>query len=250
MNLAWRLPKGSGVHDLEELGIDFAKHLAEGPCPCFMVVLLPAHSGPVRNWLCWIYNDFRDVEREKRFWRGDAPAEFMREHRAIGKRFSAAYRGGQDLWMVLREDLSHQPRLAVSDFAKIRFINMDEIRLRPGRVREFTEFRSEIATAYAAADVDGPVWVYEIYSGGPTNSFQIWTPYNSVAQLDLVPRIRKSVDKALGDAGRTRVAELAEASIAKSATAFLSISPGRSYTPPNLKAADPAFWKSTTRPFP
>ena len=106
--------------------------------------------------------------------------------------------------MVLREDLSHQPRLAVSDFAKIRFINMDEIRLRPGRVREFTEFRSEIATAYAAADVDGPVWVYEIYSGGPTNSFQIWTPYNSVAQLDLVPRIRKSVDKALGDAGRTR----------------------------------------------
>ena len=45
MNLAWRLPKGGGVHDLEELGIDFAKHLAEGPCPCFMVVLLPAHSG-------------------------------------------------------------------------------------------------------------------------------------------------------------------------------------------------------------
>jgi hypothetical protein len=250
MNLAWRFPKGGGVHDLEELGIDFANHLAEGPCPCYLFVLLPAHSGPVRNWLCWIYNDFSDVDRERRFWRGDAPAEFMREHRVIGKRFAAAYRGGGDLWMVLRDDLSHRPRIGVTEFAKIRFITMDEIRVRPGHEHEFEELRRLVTSAYGAAKIDGPVWVYEIYSGAPTGSFQIWTPIKSASELDQVTRIRGSVNKALGEAGRGQVAKLASSSIADSETALLSISPGRSYSPPNLKAADPDYWSSTTKPFP
>ena len=250
MNLYWRSPGAAAANDMEDLGVDFARHLSEGPCPCYMLVLLAAHSGPPRLCLCWIYNDFRDVEREFWFWRRDASAEFLREHRAIGRRYSAAYQGGRDLWMVLRDDLSHQPQIAVSDFAKLRYIKVDEVRLRPGHGHEFAELRQAIATAYASANVDGPVWVYEIYSGESTDSFQIWTPYSSVTQLDLVRQIRKSVDQALGDTGRTRVAEMASASISESQTTLLAISPGATYAPPNLKAADPDFWNSRTRPFP
>jgi hypothetical protein len=130
--------------------------------------------------------------------------------------------------------------------------------LKPGRSHQFEQHRRALADAYAAAEIEEPAWVYEVYSGGPTESFQIWTAYRhigqgsygDISQLDLVPENRRRIEHALGAEGCALVADTAAASIRDSETTLFTVDPRSSYPPPEFALADPTFWNSGTPSWP
>lgn len=252
MNLQWHTPRPDVDFraDLVNALIDFAKHLAEGPSPVYLLSLQQAHSGPRRVWLCWLYSHFSELEPEDAFWHEHAPAEFMREHTNINRRLARMYQDSRDLWVVLRDDLSHKPDASAADFARARFIQIDEVVLRPGRSREFCRARRALADAFAKASIEEPAWVYEVYNGDATESFQIWRPYPSFTPLDGVPDARRRIDHALGETGVAQLAEDTATSVLRSASSFFGINPAASYVSTRLSAADPTFWTGTRASWP
>ena len=252
MNLQWRLPRPEVDMGIDIRGnlIDFAKHLAEGPCPCYLLSLLPAHSGSRRIWLCWLYNAFREPEAENAYWRGQGEPEFLREHVDINRRLARMVQDGRDYWTFLRDDLSYRPAVPAAEFATTRFMQIEEVHVRPGRLSEFGELQTKLAEAYAAASVEQPAWVYEVYFGGPATTFQIWRPYSSFSTLDQVPEMRRHVDRALGDDGRALVSDRSVAAIAESDITMYSINPGGTYISAEIADAAPQFWKSRAHVFP
>jgi hypothetical protein len=252
MNLQWHKPRPDVEFRADVINslIDFAKHLAEGPCPVYLLSLQYAHSGPRRVWLCWLYNKFRELEPEDAFWHGHAPAEFMREHTSINRRLARMYQESRDLWVVLREDLSHRPDDSAADFARARFIQIEEVTIRPGRAREFARVRRALVDAFGAADIAEPAWVYEVHNGDTTDSFQVWRPYPSLSPLDRIAEDRQRIEKILGDAGVEKVAEDTAASVLRSETAFFGINPTASYVSTGLSKHDPHFWTGATAPWP
>jgi hypothetical protein len=252
MNLQWHYPRQDVDYknDLGNALIDFAQHLSDGPCPCYMLGLQQAHSGRRRIWLCWLYNSFSELEPEDQFWHGAASAEFGRDHGVINRRLSGMYQDGCDLWTVLREDLSHRAEFPARDFARTRFIQIDEITIKPGRSRDFARARATLASAYAKANVEETAWVYELYSGAETEGFQVWRPYPSFTPLDKLSEERARVEAALGEAGAAQIAETAAASIQQSLTSMFAINPGGSYVSSELSQHNPGFWGSLSPPWP
>jgi hypothetical protein len=252
MNLQWHIPRPEVDFrvDLVNSLMDFARHLAEGPSPVYLLSLQQAHSGPRRVWLCWLYNKFSELEPEDRFWHTEASAEFMREHTNINRRLARMYQESRDVWVVLREDLSFRPEISAAEFARARFIQMDEVILRPGRSREFARLRTALASAFTAANIEEPAWVYEVYSGEATESFIVWRPYPSFTPLDNVPEARRRIEQILGEAGVTHVAEDTASSILRSETTFFGINPAASYISTRLSTHDPRFWTGTRASWP
>lgn len=142
---------------------------------------------------------------------------------------------------TLNEKWSWKPNMNVYE---MRYFELETIRMRPGREKEWDELIALYQGAAAKMNLDEHDIFYEVHYGAPDGTVLIFTPRKSLGDLDAAMGSGKAFQEALGADGRERWAKLVEDTTAADSTELLEFSPEMSYPPDEWVKADPSYWKA------
>ncbi|HWO00652.1 MAG TPA: hypothetical protein VNS63_15445 [Blastocatellia bacterium] len=163
-------------------------------------------------------------------------ADFDRTRHA-GEDYHSAQR---DMLCRLRADLSYN--LPAGDRAKMRFMRVETIRVKPGHISEFEEQRKIVAAAHVKAKVDEHMAVYQVVGGAQAGTFIVLVPWTSMDDSNLLPH-GKAYQDALGEDGNKKIAGIANDAILSDDVSIYAMDPQLSYLLPATVASDPEFWR-------
>ena len=162
-------------------------------------------------------------------------ADFDRTRHA-GEDYHSAQR---DMLCRLRADLSYN--LPAGDRAKMRFMRVETIRVKPGHIEEFEEQRKMLVAAHVKAKVDEHIAVYQVVGGAQAGTFIVLIPWTSMEDSNLLPH-GKAYQDALGTDGAKKVAHIANDAIVSDDISIYALDPQLSYVLPATVASDPDYW--------
>lgn len=162
-------------------------------------------------------------------------ADFDR-NRHEGEDYHSAQR---DMLCRLRADLSYN--LPAGDRAKMRFMRVETIRVKPGHIPEFEEQRKMISAAHVKAKVDEHMAVYQVIGGAQAGTFVVLVPWTSMDDPNVLPH-GKAYQDALGEDGAKKVARIANDVILFDDISIYALDPQLSYVLPATVATDPDYW--------
>jgi hypothetical protein len=162
-------------------------------------------------------------------------ADFDRT-RHSGEDYHSAQR---DMLCRLRADLSYN--LPAGDRAKMRFMRVETIRVKPGHIQEFEEARRIVNAAHVKAKVDEHMAVYQVVGGAQAGTFIVLIPWTSMEDSNLQPH-GKAYQDALGDDGAKKVARISNDAIVFDEVSIYAFDPQLSYLLPATVASDPGYW--------
>ena len=168
-------------------------------------------------------------------------ADFDRTRHA-GEDYHSAQR---DMLCRLRADLSYN--LPAGDRAKMRFMRMETIRVKPGHIEEFEEARKIVAAAHVKAKVDEHMAVYQVVGGAQAGTFIVLIPWTGLDDSNLLPH-GKAYQDALGGDGAKKVARVANDAILSDDISIYALDPQLSYVLPATVASDPDYWRLKPMP--
>jgi len=153
--------------------------------------------------------------------------------------------GERGIIATYQPDLSYLPGTQLE--AKLRYFNINVVRVRPGHTADFTEVRKLINAAFAKTGSQQRRVVYSVNSGMPIGTYLILAPMNSLNALDPRPGAMSMVD-AFGPENLARVDKLmTEIQISAESTLF-SVNPKMSNAPKEYITADADFWAPKPKP--
>jgi hypothetical protein len=140
---------------------------------------------------------------------------------------------------VRRDDLSY--RASRIDLAKARFMRVLEVRLHPGREKDFAEAFEKLSAAYEKAQSDLPWVVYQVNLGTPSPAFVVFVPMRAVGANDDLLRLHAKVLAAEGEAAE-RMQQIAREAYVSMESNLYAIKPEKSHVSKGFAAGDPEFW--------
>ena len=163
-------------------------------------------------------------------------ADFDRTRHA-GDDYHSAQR---DMLCRLRADLSYN--LPAGDRAKMRFMRVETIRVKPGHTQDFEEMRKMVSAAHVKAKVDEHMAVYQVVGGAQAGTYIVLVPWISMDDSNLLPH-GKAYQDALGENGAKQVARIANDAILSDDISIYALDPQLSYVLPATVASDPDYWR-------
>jgi hypothetical protein len=146
-----------------------------------------------------------------------------------------------------RPGLSYQPQVSLPE---MRYMQVDIVRVKPGKIREFADSWRSTVAAHEKAKMDEHWAVYEADAGFPDGTFFFFYPLKSLAQLDKSGPMHSAAAyrDAVGEAGRIRMNEATVEAVDSSQTLLFALNAQMSLLSKQWIDADPAFW--TPKPVP
>ncbi len=138
------------------------------------------------------------------------------------------------------EKWSYKPDMNI---AEMRYFEVETIRLRPGRDKDWEDIVALYQATAAKANLDEHDIFFEARYGAANGTIYIFTPRKTLGDLDAAMVAGKAFDDALGPDGQKKFAELIQAAVATDSTTLLRFSPEMSYPPEEWVKFDPSFWK-------
>jgi len=128
------------------------------------------------------------------------------------------------------------------DIAHMRYFEIEVFHVRPGHHNEWEEAVKLVMAAYEKMpdvhwDTFGTVY------GGEDESYAIFTPLKSLAEVDKAFAQGKEFETNMGEEGMRKLRELERSAIASSSSQLFQFNPRMSYPPDAWIKADPDFWK-------
>ena len=140
---------------------------------------------------------------------------------------------------IRRDDLGY--RTDSIDLAKARFMEVVEVRVRPGHERDFAEAAKIMGAAHEGAKVNAAAMVYQVQSGTPGPTFLVFLPMRSLSELDEILALGREVRRATAEGGR--LGEIERDAYISSETNLYAASPDQSHVSEEFAASDPEYWK-------
>ncbi|HQZ86540.1 MAG TPA: hypothetical protein PLB21_13065 [Actinomycetota bacterium] len=141
---------------------------------------------------------------------------------------------------------SYRPAMsyrAASNMATKRYMQIQVVRVKPGRTREFFDNWRELVLAHEKAKMEESWAFYQVVTGMPDGTFIYMQPHASLADVDRAGQIHgtDAYRNAVGEAGRARTREMHQLAIESSQTLYFAFNPTMSTVPKAWGDADP-FW--------
>ena len=147
---------------------------------------------------------------------------------------------GRTMVATFNEKWSYKPAMNI---AEMRYFELETIRMRPGRDKEWAQLIALYQGAAAKMNLDEHDIFYEVHYGAPDGTVLIFTPRKSMADLDTAMGMGKAFQDALGESGREQWAKLSEETVAADSAELLEFSPEMSYPPDAWVKFDSSYWK-------
>jgi hypothetical protein len=148
--------------------------------------------------------------------------------------------GERTVIAVRRDDVGY--RASTIDLSKARAMRTLEVRVHPGREKDFAAAFQVLAGAYEKTNSDLPWVVYQVNAGMPSPTFLIFVPMHALRQNDDLVSRREAIQAAEGDNGFEQMQQVAREAYISMESHIYAISPEMSYVFPEFAAGDPAFW--------
>ena len=212
---------------------------AKAKSPHQRLAMVPIAGNQNEVTYLWPFPSFADYEKAQKDLDkiGETfKADFDRTRHA-GEDYHSAQR---DMLCRLRADLSYN--LPAGDRAKMRFMRVETIRVKPGHIQEFEEARRIVNAAHVKAKVDEHMAVYQVVGGAQAGTYIVLIPWTSMDDSNLLPH-GKAYQDALGEDGAKKVAQIANEAILFDDISIYALVPQLSYLLPATVASDPDYWK-------
>jgi hypothetical protein len=195
-------------------------------------------SGPAEAWFLTSHESYASLEKD------DASTDTNPALRAERDRISAA--DGELLTRTstivarYRANVSYQPNVKLPT---MRYMTVDLVRVKAGRVAEFTDAWQMIVDAHKKANMDEHWAVYQVESGMPDTTFLFLYPRKSLAEIDAAGPLHTAggYRDAVGEGGRSRMGEMSRNCIEMTQTMHFRLRPGMSALPKEWTQTD-AYW--------
>jgi hypothetical protein len=195
-------------------------------------------SGPAEAWFLTGHESYASLEKD------DASTDTNPALRAERDRISAV--DGELLTRTstivarYRANVSYQPNVKLPT---MRYMTVDLVRVKAGRVAEFTDAWQMIVDAHKKANMDEHWAVYQVESGMPDTTFLFLYPRKSLAEIDAAGPLHAAggYRDAVGEGGRSRMGEMSRNCIEMTQTMHFRLRPGMSALPKEWTQTD-AYW--------
>lgn len=142
--------------------------------------------------------------------------------------------------LVRRDDVGY--RANAIDLSKARIMRTLEVRVRPGREKDFVDAFKVLSSAYEKTNSDLPWVVYQVNAGMPSPTFLVFVPMHALRQNDDLLSRREAIQTAEGQAGFEQMQQVARDAYESMESNIYAVSPQMSHVPPDFAAGDPSFW--------
>ncbi|MFZ0797636.1 MAG: hypothetical protein WCA13_02675 [Terriglobales bacterium] len=141
--------------------------------------------------------------------------------------------------LAFREEYSFRPEV---DIAHMRYFEISAWQVKHGHDKDWDEIVKLVIEAYKKIP-DAHWSAYSAVYGLPDNTYIIFNPMKSLAEVDKSLMENKDFEAAMGEEGMKKLAELSARAIESSQTNLFAINPRMSYPSDDWVKADPDFWK-------
>jgi hypothetical protein len=201
-------------------------------------------SGPAEAWFLTAHQSFATFEKD------DASIDANPSLRTERDRISAA--DGELLTRTstilarYRPNLSYQPNVKLP---AMRYMTVNLMRVKAGRVAEFTDAWQMIVDAHKKANMDEHWAVYQVESGMPDTTFLFLYARKSLAEIDASGPLHAAAGyrDAVGESGRSRMNEMSQNCIEMTQTMHFRLRPGMSALSKEWTQTD-AYWAPPAAP--
>ena len=224
-----------GPHAIEANNV--SQIYAKAKSPWHRLAMTPVAGNENEVTYFWGFDSFADMEKSNKDLDGIGvtyKADFDR-NRHEGDDYHSSQR---DSIAVLREDLSYNPGV---DIAKMRYMRMQTIRVKPGHGREFEEGRKMANAVHVKAKIDEHMAVYQIMGGAQNGTYLVIIPWASLEGMATIPHGKNYWD-AMGDDNREKTEKIESEAVVFTSTDVYAFAPHLSYASERMIASDPGFW--------
>lgn len=141
---------------------------------------------------------------------------------------------------------AYRPGLSYQAGVKLptmRFMTVNLMRVKPGRVSSFTDAWRMIVAAHKKANMDEHWAVYQVQSGMPDATFLFMYAHKSLAEIDASGPMHAAAGyrDAVGESGRRQMEDANQNGLEMTQTIHFRLRPGMSTLPKDWAEAD-AYW--------
>ena len=129
----------------------------------------------------------------------------------------------------------------------MRYFEISLYRVRPGHDADWDSIAKMVMAAYEKIP-DAHWATYRAVYGQEGNTYVVFTPMKSAAEIDKGFTQDKQFMSAMGEEGMKKFSELLAGAIESSQHNLFAFSPKMSYPPDEWIKADPEFWKPKPSP--
>ena len=200
---------------------------------------MTAESGPSEAWFLEPYDSFGGMEKA----RGEIEQSPLAAELEVANVQDGELRtGSRTLLAVYRGDLSFHPAEAMSSLPKCRHMGVTVLRINYGHDADLAQIAKLLIDGDEKSNSDQPVLTYQAISGGPSGTYLIFSPMDSLAHMDAAPARLAAARQAMGERNRQRLDALAPEVVQSSESLLFAFNPRMSYVSKEFAAGDPEFW--------
>src|SRR5579862_6864060 len=218
---------------------DFANAVRKAKSP-YHYLALSAESGPNDVLFLEGFPSFAAIEENEKL--GQKPP-LKSELELINARDGELRTESRSMTAVFRPDMSYLSSSNPIQIGKIRYMMIDNYRVRLGKNEGFTEGGKMLLDGYKKANVPLSVICYQVIAGAPNGVYLFITPLESLKQLDGMQAMDKALADAVGADAIKRL-EAGEGDVFQNMeTSLYAVSPEMSYMSKEEEDVDPSFWR-------
>lgn len=147
---------------------------------------------------------------------------------------------------VRRDELGYRPQSI--DFSKARFLRVLDVRVIPGRERDFADAFRILASAHEKITADTPWVVYQVNAGMPSPAFIVFLPMRTLKQNDDLLDWMRRLREVEGDEAVQRIEQIAHDAYISTESNLYAISPEMSHVSKEFAEGDRGFWSPKPAP--
>jgi hypothetical protein len=200
---------------------------------------MTAESGPSEAWFLEPYDSFGGMEKA----RAEIEQSPLAADLEVANVQDGELRtGSRTLLAVYRGDLSFHPAEAMSSLPKCRHMGVTVLRIKYGHDADLAQIAKLLIDGDEKSNSDQPVLTYQAISGGPSGTYLIFSPMDSLAHMDAAPARLAAARQAMGERNRQRLDALAPEVVQSTESLLFAFNPRMSYVSKEFAAGDPEFW--------
>ncbi|MGA2742972.1 MAG: hypothetical protein ABSG65_36735 [Bryobacteraceae bacterium] len=200
---------------------------------------MTAESGPSEAWFLEHYDSFGGMEKARAAVDESPLAADLEAANAADGELRT---GSRNLLAVFRNDLSYHAAEAMSTLPKCRHMGVTVLRIKYGHEADLAQLAKLLIDGDEKSNSDQPVLAYQVVSGGPSGTYLLFSPMDSLARMDAAPARMAAARQAMGDRNQKHFDMLAPEVVQSTESLLFAFNPRMSYVSKEFAAADPEFW--------
>jgi hypothetical protein len=208
---------------------------------------MTSETGPSEAWFLEPYESFAGMEKQRaEIMQSPLAADLEKPNVLDGDLRT----GSRNLLTVYRADLSFHPADAVSAMPKCRHMAVTVLHVKYGHDADLVQLAKLIIDGDEKSNADQPVLAYQVVSGGPSGTYLLFAPMDSLARMDAAPARYAASRQAMGERNQKRFDTLFPEVVQSVDNLLFAFEPRMSYVSKEFAAVDPDFWNPQPKPKP